>query len=178
MASGVMVFLHPRAILPRVTAARFFVLFIGRDCQRKRFRLQVDIDSKSGLVESKPMKVYCVYGLFDKDGCCLYVGQTLNSGQRFAAHRQSRLFPANVSMRILRHTASKSIALRMENQIMRSYQRNGEAQFCGKPGRPDEGRVAVKFYLLPATLKRIKARLQPDDPERNTMGKIVDKGIV
>jgi hypothetical protein len=44
-------------------------------------------------------------------------------------------------------------------------------------GRPDEGRVALKLYVRPATARAIIARVVKTDRERNTLGKVVD-GLV
>lgn len=41
-------------------------------------------------------------------------------------------------------------------------------------GRPNEGRVRMNVHVLPATIAAINSRVDKEDPESNTQGKVID----
>lgn len=75
-----------------------------------------------------------IYGLYDRNGICFYIGQTSNPMKRARQHRCK--WP-NLSFRILRECRPES-ALRIERQVTLAYQRRNQ---CIMPG--------YRFQIMP-----------------------------
>lgn len=68
-----------------------------------------------------------VYGLFNKKGECLYIGQTAQPRARFEAHKCKRFRTVPCIMRVLRECPDVENGNRIEVQIMKSYRKRGQA---------------------------------------------------
>ena len=104
-----------------------------RSCESKQIQLRPGMVCK---VRCWPDQTHCIYGLFDKDGHCFYVGRSRNIFNRSGSHFRNPMFkPIIDSCRVLRWCRREECG-RLEFQIVRALQRRGEAQHNEHNGTP------------------------------------------
>lgn len=78
---------------------------------------------RRGANASKPVMIY---GIFDRAGVCLYVGQSVKPRRRFADHISLRFQKEECELRVLRKCQPDK-ADRVEVEVMTAFRKKGQA---------------------------------------------------
>lgn len=97
-----------------------------------------------------------IYGIFNRRGKCLYVGQTISLDERFSNHRYGKFRGKKCVAKVIRR-CSVETANRVEVQVIRAYKARGEARM-NVASRAHGSRPGIRSQMATAFLR---ARVSP-----------------
>lgn len=96
-----------------------------------------------------------IYGLFEEDGRCRYIGQTCRLNARRNQHK--RAWPT-FTLKVQDTADLLDDALAKEIKVAADYRARGEADLYKPNGRPSTGRKLAVYWLKPETIAIISER--------------------